>query len=162
MVFEQTAETGPRFTQLHIAASPILALLNKPNYSALLGFVQGNLTEVSSFQSAKDTADAPKLQRFTFNPEFKFGPPAGDMPTFRMTADLPEVAVSMFCRIRHKDSLLCRVKCSTLYIVCLHPKADDCGIGRSAALSEASAPDGAVMASFWQESRWNAHASLDA
>ena len=98
VVFEQEAEAGgARFTQLHLAASPILALINTPNYAALLGFTQGNLTEVSSFQNAKNTKDTPNPKRYKFNADFKFGPPAGDVPTFRMTADLPEVAVSHPC-----------------------------------------------------------------
>ena len=97
VVFERTNEvTGAKNTQLHLAASPILALINKPNFSALLGFAQGNLTEVSSFSRGKKT-EQPMPQRFKFNPEFKFGPPAGDTPTFVMTADIPEIAVRARC-----------------------------------------------------------------
>ena len=42
--------------------------------------------------SAGDKESHP--QRLTFNPDFKFGPPPGDMPVFRMTAFLPEMTVS--------------------------------------------------------------------
>ena len=95
MVFERVDEVaGTKSSQMHLAASPVLALINKPNFSALLGFAQGNLTEVSSFHTGKKTEQrAP--QRFQFNPNFKFGPPAGDSPTFRMTADIPEIAVGL-------------------------------------------------------------------
>ena len=94
-VFEQAHQAaGAKFTQVHLAASPMLALISKPNYAALLGFAQGNLIEVSSFQSTKDAKASAVPKRFSFNPDFKFGPPAGDVPAFCMTAELPEVAVS--------------------------------------------------------------------
>lgn len=83
------------YTHLHLAAAPVVVIMNAPNYAALLGFAQGNLTEISSYDThAADGAEASEPRRTKFNPAFQFAPPKGDMPTFRMTAGLPLITVS--------------------------------------------------------------------
>lgn len=37
---------GSRYSQAHVTATTLSGILNVHNYSALLGFTQGNLTEV--------------------------------------------------------------------------------------------------------------------
>ena len=49
VVMQQTSPAGEGYTQLHLTTSPLLGLMNNPNYTALLGFAQGNLTEASTF-----------------------------------------------------------------------------------------------------------------
>ena len=80
--------------QLHVEATDMAAVLNNGNYSALLGFVQGNLTEVSSFAQARPTPPAPGEPCTTFNADLNFDAPAGDRPTFYMTVAAPTLAVS--------------------------------------------------------------------
>ena len=70
--------------------------MNGPNYAALLGFAQGNLVEISSYEVAKGDAKPKEPQRTKFNPAFQFAPPKDDFPTFRMTANIPQVTVSGF------------------------------------------------------------------
>lgn len=67
--------------------------MNQSNYAALLGFTQGNLTEVSSYQAAQPQQQEAKPQRTSFNPAFKFGPPAADYPNLRVTAVVKEATV---------------------------------------------------------------------
>lgn len=83
------------YQHLHLSAARIVAIFNAPNYQALMGFAQGNLNEISSYDNGeKKGKKAP--QRTTFNPDFQFGPQINDMPTFRMTAKLPKVTVRSF------------------------------------------------------------------
>ena len=83
------------YQHLHLAASPVVALVNAPNYQALMGFAQGNLTEISSYEKTEGGEEKTENEkRTTFNPEFQFAPPKNDMPVFRMTAWLPQVSVS--------------------------------------------------------------------
>ena len=92
------------YQHLHLAASPIVALLNAPNYQALMGFAQGNLAEISSYDKSDEGSSKAKDQkRTTFNPEFQFAPPRNDMPVFRMTAKLPRVSVSTSQRPNHNS-----------------------------------------------------------
>ena len=80
--------------QLHIEATDMAAVLNNGNYSALLGFVQGNMVEVSSYAQARPAPPVPEEPRTTFNADLKFDAPAGDRPNFYMTIAAPSLAVS--------------------------------------------------------------------
>lgn len=93
MMFEQRQGTK-RYTQMHVEASTLAATFNNANYSALLGFVQGNLAEVSSFAHKQAAAVAPGQPPAGFNVDFNFEPPAADTPTFYMTAFSPDLMVS--------------------------------------------------------------------
>lgn len=95
IMFEQRMGAH-KYTQLHATASTLAATLNSANYSALLGFCQGNLAEMSSFAHARPAAAAqPHAQAQTaFNDAFSFEPPAGDKPTFYMTASVPDLTVN--------------------------------------------------------------------
>ena len=93
-MFEQQAASGDTYMQLHVEATDMAAVLNNGNYSALLGFVQGNLTEVSSFAQARPAPPAPEEPCTTFNADLNFDAPAGDRPTFYMTVAAPTLAVS--------------------------------------------------------------------
>ena len=44
------------YTQLHLTTSALLGLVNSANYTTLLGFAQGNLTEASTFAQARPPA----------------------------------------------------------------------------------------------------------
>ena len=69
--------------------------MNGPNYAALLGFAQGNLVEISSYEASLNQAKQKDPQRKKFNPAFQFAPPKEDFPTFRMTASIPQVCVRL-------------------------------------------------------------------
>lgn len=71
-----------------------MAIMNGPNYAALLGFAQGNLVEISSYEATVGKTKAKEPQRKKFNPAFQFAPPRDDFPTFRMTASIPQISVS--------------------------------------------------------------------
>ena len=86
--------TGPPYLQMHLASVPVTLVMNAPNYTALLAFCEGNLTELSAMPNAQNMPDAEKPQNTTFAPAFRFGPPVGVPPTFRMTLDVPEFMVS--------------------------------------------------------------------
>ena len=53
---EQSQPGGGSYTQLHLTTSPLLGLMNNPNYTALLGFAQGNLAEASTFSQVSSTS----------------------------------------------------------------------------------------------------------
>ncbi|KAK9815754.1 hypothetical protein WJX72_009012 [[Myrmecia] bisecta] len=90
---EEAAEEP--YMHLHLTTSPISTVLNVANYAALLSFTSGNLVEVSSFTAARPAASPHPPTRSKFDPSFKFGVPAGDVPTFRMTLNIPQ-ATSVF------------------------------------------------------------------
>lgn len=92
VMFEQQ-QGAQRYTQMHVEASTLTATFNNANYSALLGFVQGNLAEVSSFAHKQTAAAAPGEPPAGFNVNFNFEPPAADRPTFYMTAFSPNLMV---------------------------------------------------------------------
>ena len=81
------------YLHLHLAAAPVVLIMNAPNYAALLGFAQGNLLELSSYATAQGPHEDKAPLNTKFNPAFQFAPPRDDMPTFRMTAGLPLVTV---------------------------------------------------------------------
>jgi len=81
------------YQHLHLAAGEVVAIMNAPNYAALLGFAQGNLLEISSYDNVAGHPQDSTSQRTKFNPAFQFAPPKEDFPTFRMTASLPQVTV---------------------------------------------------------------------
>ncbi len=85
--------TGPAYLQMHLASAPVTLIMNNPNYTALLAFCEGNLKELSAMPNAQNQPDAAKAQNTTFNSDFRFGPPVGMPPTFRMTLDIPEFMV---------------------------------------------------------------------
>ncbi|KAL0018632.1 hypothetical protein WJX77_009530 [Trebouxia sp. C0004] len=93
VMIEQAAPpgcSGPAYLQMHLASAPVTLIMNNPNYTALLAFCEGNLTELSALPNAQKQPDAAKPQNTTFNADFRFGPPVGVPPTFRMTLDVPE------------------------------------------------------------------------
>ena len=92
-MFEQRSGAHA-YTQLHLTASTLAATLNNANYSALLGFAQGNLAEMSSFSRAQPPSGQPLERRTTFAESFCFEPPAGDRPSFYMTVSAPDLTVS--------------------------------------------------------------------
>lgn len=81
------------YQHLHLAAGNVVAIMNGPNYAALLGFAQGNLVEISSYEATLRQTKQKDPQRKKFNPAFQFAPPKDDFPTFRMTANIPQVTV---------------------------------------------------------------------
>jgi hypothetical protein len=81
------------YQHLHLAAGEVVVIMNAPNYAALLGFAQGNLLEISSYDIHAGQPQEKASQRTKFNPAFQFAPPKDDFPTFRMTASLPPVTV---------------------------------------------------------------------
>ena len=87
--------SGPPYLQMHLASAPVTLVMNSPNYTALLAFCEGNLTELSGLPNTKSKGDAAKKQNTTFNADFRFGPPVGVPPTFRMTLDVPEFMVRL-------------------------------------------------------------------
>lgn len=96
VMIEQAAPpgcSGPDYLQMHLASAPVTLIMNNPNYTALLAFCEGNLTELSALPNAQKQPDAAKPQNTTFNADFRFGPPVGVPPTFRMTLDIPEFMV---------------------------------------------------------------------
>lgn len=105
MIFEQRA-AGQPYTQLHLTASTLAATLNNANYSALLGFAQGNLAEMSSFARADGPAAPRHEQRTTFSDTFCFEPPAGDRPSFYMTVSAPDLTVCPLCVLPKEDFLM--------------------------------------------------------
>lgn len=116
-MYERTClgATGGSYQQAHLAAAPVVVIMNAPNYAALLGFAQGNLTEISSYDRSGGKAKEKEPQRTKFNPAFQFAPPRDDAPTFRLTASLPLITVSyslsvLLCPINtnSKRSLACR------------------------------------------------------
>ena len=86
--------SGPPYLQMHLASAPVTLIMNNPNYTALLAFCEGNLKELSGLPNSKVKGDDDKKQNTTFNSDFRFGPPIGIPPTFRMTLDIPEFVVS--------------------------------------------------------------------
>ncbi len=94
IMFEQHAASGDKYMQLHVEATDMAAVLNNGNYSSLLGFVQGNLVEVSSFAQARPAPPVPEEPRTTFNADLNFDAPAGDRPNFYMTIAAPSLVVS--------------------------------------------------------------------
>ena len=92
-MFEQQAASGDKYMQLHIEATDMAAVLNNGNYSSLLGFVQGNMVEVSSFAQARPAPPVPEEPRTTFNADLNFDAPAGDRPNFYMTIAAPSLVV---------------------------------------------------------------------
>ncbi|KAK9867091.1 hypothetical protein WJX84_006946 [Apatococcus fuscideae] len=96
VIFERQQESeAPPYLHIHIASPKFVSNMNQSNYAALLGFTQGNLAEVSSYQSAQPKQQNDKPQRTTFNPAFKFGAPAADFPNLRVTADVKEATAVM-------------------------------------------------------------------
>ncbi len=94
VIFErQQEDPAPPYLHIHIVSPKFVSNVNQANYAALLGFTQGNLTEVSSYKSAQPKDQGAKPQRTTFNPAFKFGPPAADFPNMRVTAVVKEATV---------------------------------------------------------------------
>ena len=94
VIFErQQEEPAAPYLHIHIVSPKFVSNVNQANYAALLGFTQGNLTEVSSYKTAQPEQQDAKPQRTTFNPAFKFGPPAADFPNMRVTAVVKEAAV---------------------------------------------------------------------
>ena len=90
------------YQHLHLAAGNVVAIMNGPNYAALLGFAQGNLVEISSYEASLHQAKQKDPQRKKFNPAFQFAPPKEDFPTFRMTANIPQVCVRLhLCAFWH-------------------------------------------------------------
>ena len=85
--------TGPAYLQMHLASAPVILIMNNPNYTALLAFCEGNLKELSAMPNAPSQPDDSKYQNTSFNSDFRFGPPVGMPPTFRMTLDVPEFVV---------------------------------------------------------------------
>ena len=95
MVMFEQRDGGRPYTQLHLTASTLAAALNNANYSALLGFAQGNLAEMSSFARAERRPPPQPEQRTTFTDSFCFEPPAGDRPSFYMTVSVPDLTVCL-------------------------------------------------------------------
>ena len=93
IMFEQQAASGDKYMQLHVEATDMAAVLNNGNYASLLGFVQGNLVEVSSFAQARPAPPVPEEPRTTFNADLNFDAPAGDRPNFYMTIAAPSLVV---------------------------------------------------------------------
>lgn len=87
--------SGPPYLQMHLASAPVTLVMNNPNYRALLAFCEGNLTELSGLPNAQTKQGDVKQQNTTFNADFRFGPPVGVPPTFRMTLDVPHFMVSL-------------------------------------------------------------------
>ena len=87
--------SGPPYLQMHLASVPVTLVMNNPNYTALLAFCEGNLQELSAMPNAQNQPDGAKPQNTTFAPDFRFGPPVGVPPTFRMTLDIPEFQVNI-------------------------------------------------------------------
>eukprot|EP00884_Botryococcus_braunii_P006280 jgi/Botrbrau1/15653/Bobra.4_1s0037.1 len=86
---------GSAYSQMHVAASSLNGILNVHNYSALLGFTQGNLTEMSSFREAHHPGPPPPPPRTDFDSNFQFGVPPGDVPMFCLTTSIDSVFVLM-------------------------------------------------------------------
>ena len=83
---------GPPYLQMHLATAPATLVMNNANYTALLAFCEGNLKELSAMPGvAVQSEEVPR--NTTFNADFRFGPPKGIPPTFRMTLDVPEFLV---------------------------------------------------------------------
>jgi hypothetical protein len=92
VLFGQCME-GHKYTQMHIEASSLAATFNNDNYSALLGFVKGNLAEMSSFARKTEAPTAPGAAPAGFRLDFNFEPPAGDRPSFYLTSSSPDLSV---------------------------------------------------------------------
>lgn len=60
----------------------------------------GNIKEVSSFPNGRKPPDPQERQRTRLNKAFKFGPPRGDKPRFRLTVSVPDLRVRP-CRPNH-------------------------------------------------------------
>ena len=88
--------SGPPYLQMHLASAPVTLVMNNPNYRALLAFCEGNLTELSGLPNAQGKQGDAKKQNTTFNADFRFGPPVGIPPTFRMTLDIPQFTVRQY------------------------------------------------------------------
>ncbi|BDA48870.1 hypothetical protein COCOBI_12-5530 [Coccomyxa sp. Obi] len=106
VMFEQRS-AAHAYTQLHLTASTLAATLNNANYSALLGFAQGNLAEMSSFSRAQQPTAQPQERRTTFAESFCFEPPAGDRPSFYMTVSAPDLTVVLEAEPREWQSDCC-------------------------------------------------------
>ena len=132
--------TGPAYLQMHLASAPVTLVMNNPNYTALLAFCEGNLTELSALPNAKNQPDAAKPQNTTFNADFRFGPPMGVPPTFRMTLDVPEFMV----RCSSCTFLLCHKGSSALMLITVHI-ACSCGMHVLFSLSSQCAPSPCVL-----------------
>lgn len=87
--------SGAPYLQMHLASAPVTLVMNNPNYTALLAFCEGNLTELSGMPNSQGRQDDAKKQNITFNADFRFGAPVGVPPTFRMTLDIPQFMVSL-------------------------------------------------------------------
>lgn len=81
--------SGP--AQLHFSSTPLSLTLSSPNYASLMNFIRGNLNDLNS-QDCSENAEEPfRYSELRFNPEMKFGPPAG-CPVFRLTVAVPELS----------------------------------------------------------------------
>lgn len=80
---------------LHLAADELVADLDAGAVAALLAFTKGNLVEPSVYPGAAGLwSRTPRPPpRTAFDPNFKFGPPAGAAATFVMTASAPVLVV---------------------------------------------------------------------
>lgn len=95
VIFERAQQEAAPYLHIHVASPKFVSNMNQSNYAALLGFTQGNLTEVSSYQAAQPVKEDSHPQRTTFNPTFKFGPPAADFFRTRVTAVVKEATVRL-------------------------------------------------------------------
>lgn len=97
LLYEQKSPevSAGSYQHLHLAAGNVVVIMNGPNYAALLGFAQGNLVEISSYEANIRQTKQKEPQRKKFNPAFQFAPPKDDHPIFRMTASIPQVTVSI-------------------------------------------------------------------
>ena len=108
--------TGAPYLQMHLATAPATLIMNNANYTALLAFCEGNLKELSAMPNSGGTTDEAH-KNTTFNPDFRFGPPTGVPPTFRMTLDVPEFLVRCAAASRK-----CGTVKSPLHSVCILPE----------------------------------------
>lgn len=119
VMFEQHSGAHA-YTQLHLTASTLAATLNNGNYSALLGFAQGNLAEMSSFSRAQPPMAQPHECRTTFAESFCFEPPAGDRPSFYMTVSAPDLTVYFWSDTTSR-ALSVLILYSPFFCVCMCP-----------------------------------------
>lgn len=80
---------------LHIAARALVAGLDAPAVAAMVAVAKGNLAEPSAYPGAASLFTKPERPqpRTHFDPNFKFGPPAGAPATFVLTMSAPSLVV---------------------------------------------------------------------
>ena len=93
VVMDQAQESGESYVQLHLTTSALLGLMNNANYTALLGFAQGNLTEASTFaQACSQTSSLSSVHRL--QPRFATQDVGLSDNSYSMLLDLAGASIS--------------------------------------------------------------------